>query len=333
MKKLVLLTMIVLLLAACVKEVPPPTVTEPAEVTNRSLQNGKPFRMVVPNNQHPIVRIMMLGFFEACEHYEVDCVMAGIDFVDISALIARSEETISLGSSGVLYYPDTVLYPAMQNIMAARIPVVSFHVPQPPEARVYQLAWVAANGIDYAERSAIAMCEKLGDATGSVALTVGSFNDVETPVAEAFTAKMAEVCPALKVLVPQEEGFEPSASAAKASAILTANPDLVAAYSTTGAGATTWMTAARDAGKQPGDIIIISMDYSEQNLDLVRDGWVYALVGQPLYEQSWRGVELLIDILHGRAVEYINWYPAPLIFAADVDIYYDYGKRVNLRWK
>jgi len=335
MKKLNLVLFLIVLVAiigACSAE-PEPTAVPPAEMTARDLQDGKPFRMVVPNNQHPIVRIMMLGFFEACEAYDVECIMAGIDFTDTSALIAQGESTISLGSSGVVYYPDAAYHENMRDIMSNEIPIVGFHVPLGDEfSGDVATAWVAADKFDYSERSAVLMAEAV-DCVGPVAVTLGGHNDVETPAGETFTTKMQELCPGIEVLEPEEEGFEPTASIAKAAAILTAHPDITGAYSTTGAGSTTWATALRDAGKQPGDVKIISMDYSEQNLDWVRDGWVYALVGQPLYEETYRSVELLIELLEGNDIEFANWYPAPLIQAADVDTYYDYGVRVRDRWE
>jgi len=342
MKKTRLFLMVVLVLAACsTKPEPQPTAviteevlpTETSEPTNRDLQGGNPFRMVVPNNQHPIVRIMMLGFFEACEDYDVDCVMAGIDYVDISALIARGEECISLGSSGVVYYPDGFLYENMRDIMGSGIPIVGFHIALDDELEGdIANSWVAPNSVDYSERVADMMAEKL-ECKGPIATTFFGPNDIETPAVNAFTARMEELCPGIEGFPPEEEGGEPAAAIAKAAAILTAHPDITGAYSTTGAGSTTWATALRDAGKEPGDVMVVSMDYSEQNLDWLSQGWVYAIVGQPLYEETYRAVELLVDLLHGEEIQFANWYPAPIILAEDVDKYYAYGERVRQRWK
>ena len=73
------------------------------------------------------------------------------------------------------------------------------------------------------------------------------------------------------------------------------------------------------------------MDYSEQNLDWVRDDWVYALVGQPLYEETYRAVELMVDLLHGEEIQYANIYPAPLIQKDTIHKYYDYAARSTVR--
>jgi ribose transport system substrate-binding protein len=329
MKKVILIILLALLLVACAKQ-PEPT-QELAEPTLRDLQNGVPFRFVVPNNQHPIVRIMMLGFFEACEDYDVDCVMAGIDGVDTAAWITQAETTISLGSSGVVFYPDSTLYEVQRKIMKAGIPMVGIHVALNDDQTDLLDGWVAPNVEDFTTRLSKVMADEV-DCKGPIAITLGSHNDIETPDVEFVTANLKALCPGIEVLEAEEEGFEPAAAIAKAAAILSAHPDITGAYSVTGAGSTTWATALRDAGYQPGDVVVISKDYSEQNLDFVRDGWVHCLVGQPLYEETYRAVELLVELLKGNEIQFRNDYPAPLIFAADVDKYYEYGTRVTERW-
>jgi ABC-type sugar transport system substrate-binding protein len=80
---------------------------------------------------------------------------------------------------------------------------------------------------------------------------------------------MAEQFPDITVLPVEMEGFDPSAAQAKAVAILQANPEVTAAFGTTGNSIQTWAGAAEAAGRD--DLVIIGMDYIRQNLDLVRD--------------------------------------------------------------
>ena len=75
---------------------------------------------------------------------------------------------------------------------------------------------VGADVVQYAKAAAEAMGAKL-DGKGTVAVTVGSFNQTENLVAETFKATMAEKYPDIKVLDPQEEGFDQAQAIAKAS--------------------------------------------------------------------------------------------------------------------
>ena len=135
--------------------------------------------------------------------------------------------------------------------------------------------------------------------------------------------------PQFEILDPQEEGGDLTAAIAKASAILTANPEIVGALSTTGNGPTTWSSATADTGYDDGEIVIISMDYTRPNLDLVKDGKVYALVGQPLYEEFYEGVFLLDKLIRGEEIDFENKYRAPIITADDLDTYYELNDKVE----
>src|SRR5262249_3241011 len=148
----------------------------------------------------------------------------------------------------------------------------------PAEGSVPGLTAATGEDIPAAGASAaVAMGEKLGG-KGMVAVTQGASNDTENTMADAFRKTMAAKNPNIKVLDSQMEGFEPSAAEAKAVAILQGNPDVTAAFSTTGNGIQTWSGAARKAGR---DVVTIGMDYIRQNLDIVKAGGAYGIVAQP----------------------------------------------------
>jgi ribose transport system substrate-binding protein len=169
------------------------------------------------------------------------------------------------------------------------------------------------------------MGEKLGG-KGTVAVTQGSFNETENLAAKSFGDEMKAKYPDIKVLPAQEEGFDQAGAIAKAEAIIAGNPDITGAFSTTGAGPTTWATAAADTNK---NIVIISMDYTRPNLDLVKTGKVYGLVAQPLYDEFYKAAELVGQAIDGKTVQYKNLLPAPVILAKDLDSYYGFNDRAE----
>jgi ribose transport system substrate-binding protein len=332
-KKVFLILVILILVIGMIGCKPAPEVVAPVEVPQteksvKKLQNGVPFRYVGNGLEHPVIRIMMLGFQEACEDYDALCEFhVGSTFED-AVYLQMLDQAIGLGSTGMLvssYGPHRPL--AMEGIKKG-IPMVSFHTPLEETDMPGLIAWVATDVTDYGKRAADAMAEKL-ECHGPIAITQNTFNDVENEAARSFTEEMKIKCPDVVVLPSQEEGGDPPSAIAKASAILIANPDLKGAFGTTGGSPTTWGKAAEQAGKQPGELVIIGMDYTRPNLDLVKSGWVYALVGQPIYEETYRCVELLIANLKGEAVEFDNVYPSPIITIDDVDKYYGYADRVD----
>lgn len=324
MKRFVSLLLVVILLAACAA----PATPAPRQ-TNRDLQGGKPFFFVHPNRQHPIVRLMMLGFFEACKAYDVECKDLGMDGVDIPGIVTKGEEAISLGSSGVVFTQDKVWYAVGEEIVKAGIPLVATHIQLKNNEIPGLYSWVATDNADYAKRSGEKMAELIG-CKGTVAITQGSFNDVENPVSDNFKKALQEKCPSVKVLDPQEEGFDSPAAVAKITAILQSHPDLTGAYSTTGAGATNWALAAKDLALPAGQIKIAGMDYSRQNLDLVKSGEVAFLVGQPLYEEHYKAVECLVLKLTGqKGCDVANPFPAPIIDKSNIATYYGFNDRAD----
>jgi ribose transport system substrate-binding protein len=168
-----------------------------------------------------------------------------------------------------------------------------------------------------------------GVTEGSLAITQGNFNTVENLVAETFAATIEAEYPEFTPLEAQEEGFDPPVAIAKASAIIQANPDIVGALSTTGAGPTTWARAAEENGLADGEIVIISMDYTRPNLDLVKDGKVFGLVGQPLVAEFRECVYIMDAHLRGEEYDYANPLPAPIITFDDLDEYYELNDQVE----
>jgi len=276
---------------------------------------------------HPVHRLMQLGFEEGCKSRGYECDMLLTDSTSAVDMIPLAEQALAKGYDGVvLYAVDDSFFPTIKKFQDAGIPVVTPHFTSFEQEASGLSAVVGADVVQYAKAAAEAMGEKLAG-KGVVAVTVGSFNQTENLVAETFKATLNEKYPDIKVLDPQEEGFDAAQAIAKATAIIQGNPDITGAFSTTGNGPTTWATAADEASKE--GLIIISMDYTRPNLDLVKEGKVYGLVAQPLYEEFFSCADLLVKVLNGETIEYRNLLPAPIITAADLDAYYGFNDRAE----
>jgi len=295
----------------------------PVQSALQAAQKGLPFYMVHTNRQHPVVHIMMAGFQQACADLGLLCKDAGVDMEDIPGEIANLERVVANGASGILItVHDKAEYEMTKKAIDAGIPTVNGHFPMEDMVIPGMTAWVAPDNKAYAAAAAKAMAKKL-DCKGTVAITQGGLNDGENAVEASFRSTLSAECPNIKILDTQIETFDQPAAIAVASGILQANPDVVGAFSTTGNGPTTWAKGAQDVGKKPGEVTIISMDYSVQNLDLVKNGEVYMLVGQPLYEEMYYAVYVLAAKMMGSPVPYANYLPAPLITKDNIDPYYE----------
>lgn len=327
MKKFTLvsiLVIIVFIIGACTAP-PKPTVvvpTEPEISVFQKAQNGKPFRWPHDNMAHPVVRIMSAGFLQACNDFGLLCEDMGVDGDNTPGALALVEQSISLGTSGMLFgIYQPAQYQSILDVIKKDIPVVSFHFAVDPKDVPGLLAFAAPNMGDYSTKAGYAMAEKT-NCGSPIGTTQSMPNTGENLVIENFKKAYLERCPDAVLIETQMEGLDPAASIAVASALIQANPDIKGGFSSTGGGPTTWAKAAQEAGKKPGEIIIISMDYTAENLNLVKSGEVYMLVGQPLFEETYYAVVLLVADMMGYPVPYENYLPAPMITINEVDKYF-----------
>ncbi len=276
---------------------------------------------------HPVVQIMIAGFLNRAEELGYEPHLYAPDAADAPAAFALSEAGVAQHKieGMVVYIFDESSYPYIKKLADKGIYVVTGHTKVEEGTVPGLLAWAACDADAYGRASANAIGEEIGG-TGTVAVTVGSFNPTENAAAAGFADEMAKNYPDVVVLDPIEEGFDTPTAIDRATAIMQSNPDLAGAFSTTGAGPSTWAGAQENTGKS---IVAIAMDYSRVNLDLVKEGKIYAVVAQPLYAEFAKCAEMLDTLLRGGTVEYNNLLEAPLVTKENIDEYYGILEKVE----
>jgi len=334
MKKVVLAVLLVLalLLAACgaaEPEVIEKTVVQEVEVA-APIEPLKPLVFTILNAQHPVVRLMRLGFLDACKDLQaadprVTCEEALLMEPDIDGYVSKFELVGTMDARAAVVYNDNPALIAAAEKLTSIMPTISFHMPF-PEGECPNTAWVSADTTAYAVNAARKIGEKLGG-TGVVARSISNPNGVEDNVMAAFEQTMADEFPGITVLPVIYEGLDLNAAIAIAASEIQSHPELTAAFSSTGNGATTWATALRDAGYDPGEVIVVGMDYTPQNLELIKSGEVWAVVGQPLVEEVYKATILAHLVSLGVDIDEQNYLPAPFVTIDTVDKYLDYSVR------
>ncbi len=273
---------------------------------------------VQPLRNNPVHRIMQGGFLSECKRLGYGCQIVGSETLDMPSTAPLVDAVLSRGgvkAMGVYAY-DQSTYPFITR-WGKDYPIVSWHIPV-AQGTVQGLdATTGCVPTDYARNVALAIGRQI-NGRGTVAVTEGSFNTIENLVARTFTDTMAARYPNVKVLKPQVEGFDAPAAKARAVSILQSDPTINAAFSTTGGGPVTWAGAQQASGRR---LTIVGMDYVQQNLDLVKSGQVFAVVGQPLFQEGARTADLLAQLAQGKRVSYDNPLPAEIITRALVPRY------------
>ena len=275
---------------------------------------------VQPLKGHPVHQLTQIAFREGCAKYGYDCEIIGTDGMDAQGTIALAEQALARGDVAgmVVWATSPAFYPFIERVGRLGIPVIIPHFPAAEGSMPGATGIISCDPADYAREAAIKIGRQIGG-KGTVALTQGSFNSLENQVSASFASAMHELYPGVRVLPPEEEGFDSPKAISLATSLLQSHPDLDAAFSTTGGGPTTWAGAQRQAGRK---IVAVGMDYTRLNLDLVKSGDVYAVVGQPLWEEAYGAAGLLHRAIHGGKIPWWTKLPAPFITRDDLQPYY-----------
>ncbi len=272
---------------------------------------AKKFYWVQSLKGHPVHQMTQIAFTEGCKRLGYKAEIIGTDNDDLSGTIALAEQAVAKGdAAGMAVWTGNPSWNSfIEKASKTGMPVILPHFPVPEGSVPGASGVISCDPAEYAKEAAREIAKAIGG-KGTVAITQGSFNSTENLVAEVFTKTIKQLHPAVKVLPPMEEGFDAPKAISRAVSILQANPDVVAAFSTTGNGPTTWAGAQREAGRK---VVAVAMDYTRVNLDLVKDGSVYAVIGQPLWEESNGAAELLDKLVRGEKIPWWTKLPAPFI--------------------
>lgn len=299
---------------------PPTGAASAGTPDGKSAAKSKKFYWIQPVKGHPVHQMTQIAFREGCKKLGYECEVVGTDGPDIAGTVALGEQVLAKGdAAGIAIWTGNPAYnPLIEKAGKAGIPVILPHFTTPEGSIPGATGTISCDPEAYAKEVALRIGTAI-NGKGTVALTQGSFNTTENSVAETFKKTITEKYPQVKVLAPEEEGFDQSQAIAKAVSILQANPDVVAAFSTTGGGATTWAGAQKETNRK---IVAVGMDTTRVNLDLVKDGEIYAVVAQPLWDESFGAAELLDKAVRGEKTPWWTKLPAPFLTKNDLAPYY-----------
>lgn len=285
----------------------------------------KPYAYVHEQQGNSWYALHELGFLDACEDFNVPCVIYADDSRSASGKLDLCERMLADG--GTAGFQATVhdnSFDACLNNLDA--PFVNTHGLY-DESDTF-IARITPDIEGYSRAAAHEMARAMGD-EGQVIVTQSTFNAFENMVSETFCDTI-ESGYDIECTEPVETGKFPE-GVLVATALLQKYPDAKGSFGTTSFSPLIWMNALRDAGYEPGDIVVIGMDPVEENLDAVKSGWVHAIIAQPGYEENYEAVRVLIDYNNGEQVDRDQLLPAPVVTKDGLDPYYEMVDRIKER--
>jgi ribose transport system substrate-binding protein len=286
-------------------------------------EEAKPYAYVHEQQGNSWYALHELGFLDACEDFDVPCVIYADDSRSASGKLDLCERMLADG--GTAGFQATVhdnSFDACLNRLDA--PFVNTHGMY-DESDTF-IARITPDIEGYSEAAAHEMAKVLGG-EGKVIITQNAFNAFENLVAETF-CNVVENEYDMECTESVETGAFPD-GVVVATALLQRHPDAKGSFGTNSFAPLIWMNALRDAGYEPGEIVVIGMDPVEENLDAIKSGWVHAIVAQPGYEENYEAIRTLIAYNNGEGIVRDHLIPAPVITIDGIGPYYEMVERVK----
>ncbi len=294
---------------------------------------GKTIAVCMGTMNHPVHRIVQMAFLTTGEEMGYDAIIGGLDEGSTQELMTKFESVITNGAEGALIWSgDDSFYQFMRDMGDLCYFVVPHFAHDYVETKNFISRNICAQAKDYGYKAGEFMLEKLaekGITSGTLGNTQAGANVTENAASDAFRKAIQDSGANFKVADVVFEGMELSNAATKVVGIINSNPDIVGGFGTTGGSCQSWALAMEQTRKS--DLVVVGVDYTEFNIDLVADGTIAGLVAQPLYDEAAECVKTLDGLFRGQSYNDTaeNWWlkcDAPVAFVggegvADIEYY------------
>lgn len=179
------------------------------------------------------------------------------------------------------------LKPSIEASRAAGIPVVEFD--RQITSTLSDFTSVAGTieiGYVAAEQAQKLLTAKYGSVKGKILQVLGDPGDPYTlDIQKGFEEKM-KAFPDVTIISKPAMQWEAANAGTIVADSIVSNPDIDLIFSHAAHLSVAAVAALESAGKQPGDVMMMSSNGAPVGLDLIRKGWLNVEVEQPLYAQA-----------------------------------------------
>ncbi len=236
------------------------------------------------------------ALMKAAAELGVKATLAGPNTLDIPGLVAAVEQTAARRPAGMMvvgWEPSALIAP-INHAVESGIPVICVDADVPASKRV---TFVGTNWYELGVRQGEEMVKALDGRKGKVSLQglIEQYIDQEAFRGFRSVAERA----GLSVLEPQQDKGNIGEATRVAAAIIQAHPDLAGMAGFDSESGPGIGQAIKEAGKA-GRIVATCVDGEAQNLRLVKEGVLTALVCQKRELFTYYGLKALYDLVHSQ---------------------------------
>jgi ribose transport system substrate-binding protein len=247
---------------------------------------------------NPVFEVAHRGAEQACRELGIELRWDGPARGDAMRQADILRTFVDQGVSGIFLSVNNadVLTPAINEAVAANIPVVLFDADAPQSRRI---AFYGVFDDEAGRKGAEILIQAMGP-KGTVGLLHGTQG---APNLEArlngFRAYVKEHAPEIRCLEPVFCDDNAAKAVEVMKTTIQAHPELTGFYCSGG-----WPLFTPPPGPfeglEPGKVKVVAFDALPQQLDYVRQGYVHALTGQKLFEWGSESVKMLKQYIDGK---------------------------------
>lgn len=283
----------------------------PAVEVNTSAENAyvgsedEVYYMVAFMSGHPFWVGCYEGAKDAAKQLGVTIKYTGDPEYDITKSVSAFEQVVAMEPDGVLLTcitPDAFVEP-INNAMAAGVPVITYDSDSPDSNRLTFCStdnvYLGGYCCDYVAESL------LENATGIVGITGRPDQLNIRDRMDGFESQAAENYPGIEIAGIVDNKGDVTTGTAAISAMIQANPDMAAIFAADGTGAAAAAQAVKDLNRQ--DIKIMTVDSTQDILDLIIAGELYGTIAQNTYNMGYWAMMNMYAYTHGLTDPFSDW--------------------------
>ncbi len=318
---------------------PSPTTTTPSPTTTAPPPSELTF-VVIGKSVHPYWSIVEAGVKKAAEELGVNGIFWVPQKEDVQAQLRTMDTYIAQGVAGIAIAPSDpdAATPYINKALEKGIPVITIDTDAPQSNRLAYLGtgnwkagylagltmWYYLKEKGYAKPGATL---KIAILTGSLTARnslerIDGFKKAITDCAEKDPDIQGNI--EIQFLGPYNDKEDPVQAFNLAMSVIQANPDLHGAFGVYAYDGPAWAKALKQAGIEPGKVVLIEFDVTPDNIPPIIEGYAQATIGQRQYFMGYYGVKLLYNMTvmgwEEALKQFIPNYPENKIYDTGVDI-------------
>lgn len=292
----------------------------------------KEIAVMLPAAGDPYFKMKAFGYVDEGKKlgYKVTIYDAG-GYGNLQKQVSQIEDVITRKVSGIVLVPASSegTVPVVEKAVAAGIPVVNDGIATKSDKVT---GFVGEPSYVMTELLAAYAVDKLGGKGEVVMLSGPSGLDLSVFRVNGFKDYISKY-PGMKVVA---EKFTSTAAAEALTTMqdfLQAHPDVKVVYAFNGPIAIGAVQALRAAGKQPGDVLVLTTDMEQETQRLIEEGWIQATVVSQPVTMARLAVQRAIEAAEGKTIPKETLTQASMITkstASSVDLS---GQAVPADWK